>query len=169
MKKLYMKQKVFSWTDKFTVKDENEQDRYFIEGDFVIIGGKKLHILDTTGNELAMVNQKFLTLVPKFFVSVNGNQVAEIVKKITFLKAKYLIEGPGWEVQGSIMDHDYTIVGNGKEICSLHKAWLSWGDAYELNIADDADEVLVLAVVIAIDCVQAQQEAASSVAANSGN
>lgn len=32
MKQLYIKQKVFSLSEKFTVKDEQERDRYFVEG-----------------------------------------------------------------------------------------------------------------------------------------
>lgn len=32
--KLYIKQKVFSLTSKFTVKDEAGNDRYFVEGEF---------------------------------------------------------------------------------------------------------------------------------------
>ena len=48
--KLYIKQKVFSITDKFTVKDETEQDKYFVEGEFFTLG-KKLHIKDMNGTE----------------------------------------------------------------------------------------------------------------------
>ena len=40
--KLYIKQKVFSWGDKFTVKDVNGEDRYFVEGE-IFSWGKKLH------------------------------------------------------------------------------------------------------------------------------
>lgn len=161
MKKLYMKQQIFSWIDKFTVKNEAEEDCYVIEGDMVQVGGKKLHINDMNNNEVAFIQQKLLSLMPKFFVYVNGEQVAEIVKKISFFKAKYVIEGPGWEVKGSLLDHDYTITSEKGEIVKLHKVWLSWGDSYELEISDDADEVLALAVVIAIDCVMAAQEAAA--------
>ena len=95
-----MKQQIFSWIDKFTVKNEAEEDCY-------------------------------------------------------------VIDGPGWEVKGSLLDHDYTITSEKGEIVKLHKVWLSWGDSYELEISDDADEVLALAVVIAIDCVMAAQEAAA--------
>ena len=31
--KLYIKQKVFSWADRFTVKDSSGNDRYFVEGE----------------------------------------------------------------------------------------------------------------------------------------
>ena len=110
-----------------------------------------------SGRELAMVQQKLLALMPKFFVLKNGEQVAEIKKKMALFKAKYLVEGPGWEVKGSILDHDYTIMDGDREVVRLHKAWLSWGDSYEIDISDGTDETLALAVVLAIDCVQAAQ------------
>ena len=157
MKKLFMKQNIFSNLDKFTVKNEEEADCYQVHGDHLQVGGKKLHIEDMSGRELLVVQQKLLTLMPKFFVLKNGEQVAEIKKKMAFLKAKYIVEGPGWEVKGSILDHDYTVTDGGSELIRLHKAWLSWGDSYEIDIADGTDETLALAVVLAIDCVQAAQ------------
>lgn len=41
--KLYIKQKVFSCGDKFTVKDEAGHDRYYVEGE-IFTCGKKLHL-----------------------------------------------------------------------------------------------------------------------------
>jgi len=168
MRKLFMKQQVFSLTDKFSVKNEVEEDVYEVNGDFLTVGGKKLHIMDVNGREVAMVRQKLLSLMPRFIVTINDEQVAMIVKKISFFKAKYKVEGPGWEVNGSILDHDYKITDNGREIVSLHKVWLSWGDSYEIDIADGTDEVLALATVIAIDCVKAEQDQ-SAAYVNTGN
>ena len=37
MKELYIKQKVFSLGEKFTVKDDQENDVYFVEGSFMKI------------------------------------------------------------------------------------------------------------------------------------
>ena len=39
--KLYIKQKVFSLTSKFTVKDESGNDRYFVEGEFFSLRGRQ--------------------------------------------------------------------------------------------------------------------------------
>lgn len=162
MKKLYMKQKVFSLVDRFTIKNEAEEDCYQVEGDFVVIGGKKLHIKDMMGNEVALVKQKFFALLPQFFVFINDQQVATINKKFTLLKARYVIDGLGWEANGSFWNHDYIISDAKGEIVRIHKAWVSWGDSYELEIRDDADEVLVLAVVLAIDCVISTDRARST-------
>ena len=39
--KLYIKEKVFSWGDKFAVKDASGRDKYVVEGE-VFSWGKKL-------------------------------------------------------------------------------------------------------------------------------
>lgn len=36
--KRYIKQKVLSWTDHFTVKDEQGNDRYTVEGEIFSLG-----------------------------------------------------------------------------------------------------------------------------------
>lgn len=166
MSKLYMKQKVFSLRDRFTVKDESEQDRYYVEGEIFTIG-KKLHICDMAGNEVAFVQQKVLTFLPRFFVFVDGVQVAEIVKEFSILRPRYRIEGPGWRVEGDFWAHDYEIVdADAQPIVSVHKVWLAWGDSYELDISRREDEVQALATVLAIDCVL---DAAGAAAASSSS
>ena len=159
--KLYIKQRVFSFVDKFSVKDENGTDRYFVEGQIISLG-KKLYIFDSEHNEIALVKQKIVSLRPKFVVEVNGEEVAEIVKKITFFKPQYYVEGLGWNVDGDFFAHDYVIESNGAEVVSIHKAWVSWGDTFELDIADGNDEVTALAVVLAIDAVLHSQNATAS-------
>ena len=154
--RLYMKQKVFSWKDKFSIKTENGEDKYFVEGKAISLG-KKLRVFDSAENELAFVNQKLVSLMPKFSVEMNGEEVAVIKKKMTFLKPKYLIEGPGWEVKGDFFSHDYEIVDNGRTIVAIHKKWMAWGDSFELDIADESHEVLAVAVVLAIDAVMDSQ------------
>ena len=162
MKKLYMKQRLFSNLDQFTVKNENEEDCYQIAGDNLQVGGKKLHIRTMDGREAAMVKQKLLALTPQCLVFENGEQVAEIKKKFAFFGSKYVVNGKGWEIKGNVLDHDYSVVDGGKPIVRLHKVWLSWGDSYELEISDGADEVMALAVVLAIDlALEAKAEANS--------
>ena len=150
--KLYIKQKVFSFADKFSVKDENGNDKYFVEGQIISLG-KKLHIFDDKCNEVALVKQRIVSFRPKFIVEKNGEEVAEIVKEITFFTPKYYVAGLNWNVEGDLFAHDYVITSNGTEIVSIHKVWVSWGDAFELTVADGNDEITALAVVLAIDAV----------------
>lgn len=159
--KLYIKQKVFSWNDKFTVFDEYGNDKYYVEGEFFSFG-KKLHVYDLQGREVAYIEQKVMSFMPRFFVYVNGYEVAEIVKQFSFFRPKYSIEGLGWDIDGDFWSHDYEITQSGRPIVTIMKEWMTWGDCYELNIANPADEIVALAVVLTIDCVMAAQNAAAS-------
>jgi len=161
-----MRQKVFSWVDRFTVKDENGHDKYRAEGEFFSFG-KKLHIYDMAGMERALIQEKVFSFLPRFFVFVGGQQVAEIVKELTFLRQKYRIDGLGWKINGDFWAHNYEIVQNGRIIVTIHKQWMTWGDCYELDIADERDEIAALAVVLAIDCVIAASSSSSN--AGAGN
>ena len=150
--RLYMKEKVFSWNERFTVKDENGWDKYYVEGEFFSLG-KKLHLLGAHGEEVAFIQQRLFTLMPRFAVTVAGREIAEIRKEFTFFFQRYVIDGLGWEIDGDVWAHDYVIRKNGRTIVRITKEWFTWGDSYVLDIQDPADELVALAVVLTVDCV----------------
>ena len=161
--KLYIKEKVFTWGDQFTVKDERGNDKYVVEGE-VFSWGKKLHVYDMTGREVAAIRQEVWSFLPRYYVFCGDRQVAEIKKEFTFFFPKYRIDGLGWEIDGSFMAHEYEITQSGRTIVSISKEWMTWGDSYELNITNSSDEIVALAVVLTIDCVM---EAAATAASSS--
>ena len=154
---LYIKQRIFTWGDKFDVCDVTGQPRYYVEGE-VFSWGKKLHVYDRYDREVAYICQELFTFLPRYQVCVSGSQVAAVCKEFTFLKPRYRVEGPNWEVEGQFWLHDYDVTENGRPVVSIQKEWLTWGDTYRLQIAPGADEILALAVVLTIDCVIAQQD-----------
>ena len=163
--KLYIKQKVFSWGDKFRIYDENQNDRYYVEGE-VFSFGKKLHLYSNSGNEEAFIHQKVLSFLPKYYISRNNIDVAQVIKEFTILHQKYTVEGLGWTVTGDFLAHDYEITSGRQKIASISKRWFSWGDTYEIDIADDAHEVMAVCVVLIIDAVIAQSDNSAAASSN---
>ena len=155
---LYLKQKVFSWNDKFTVYDELGRDRYYVESE-LFSWSKKLHIYDLAGNEVAFIQQKLFSFLPRYYVYVGGEEIAEIVKSFNIFRQEYTINRLGWSVHGNYFAHEYEITTwEGYPLVGVSKAWFSWGDAYELRIDPDVDEVTALSVVLVIDaCIEAQR------------
>ncbi|SHG61989.1 LURP-one-related/scramblase family protein [Ornithinibacillus halophilus] len=153
MKQLFIKQKVFSIGEKFTVKDQDENDAYYVEGSFLKFP-KTFSIMDTTGNEIAKITKKILSFLPKFFVEVNGQEVLTIKKEFSFFKARYSIDAAGIEVNGNWWDMNFEVVQHGEVVGSVNKEWFSWGDSYKLEIINEDMEEVMLALVVAIDCVK---------------
>jgi uncharacterized protein YxjI len=163
MKQLYIKQKVFSLSGKFTVKDQQEKDVYYVEGSFMQIP-KTFSIMNTTRDEVALVTKKVFSFLPKFFVEVNGREVFTIKKEFSFLKARYTIDGADIEVQGNWWDMDFQVLQHGEVVGQVSKEWFTWGDSYKVQILNEEMETIMIALVVAIDCVKADQAAASSAA-----
>ena len=159
--KLYIKQKVFSWGDKFRIYDEYENDKYYVQGEVFSLG-KKLHLYNQSGNELAYIHQKLLSFLPKYFISRNGTDVAQVIKEFTFFRQEYTVDGLGWNVKGDFLAHEYTISAPNRPIASISKRWFSWGDTYEIDIFDNADEIMALCVVLIIDAVIASSNNGAS-------
>ena len=55
--KLYIEQRAFSFTDRFSVYNEQGDVVYTVKGEVFSLG-KRLHLYDLSGNEIARVEQK---------------------------------------------------------------------------------------------------------------
>jgi uncharacterized protein YxjI len=162
MSTYFIKQAVFSWTDKFTIKDEAGQDRFFVSGK-ILSWGKNLTLTDGSGAELANVKQKILSFTPTFEISYDGKVVGKVVKKFQLFKNDFRIDDLGWEVKGDILGHDFTLVAPQGVVATVSKAWFSWGDSYRVDIDQSVPPSLVLALVIAIDAGMEDEDAAAAV------
>ena len=155
--KLVIEQRIFSWRDRFTVKDDGGNDRYYVEGE-LFSWGKKLHVCDLRGREVAYIEQEILRFRPRYKVYADGVLVGEVVKEFSFFFPRYTVEGAGWVVEGDFFAHDYTAYHRDRPVVRVEKEWFTWGDCYSLHINDPADELRALALVLAIDCAMAQDD-----------
>jgi uncharacterized protein YxjI len=151
-----MKQKLFAWGDKFRIQNEAGQDVFVVNGRAFSLGNK-LAFEDMAGNELAFIQQKLLAWGPTYEI-YHGGQLAAIVKKelFTFFRCRFMIDVPGpddLEAEGSFTDMEYAFTRGNQTVAQVSKKWFSWADTYGVDIADDQDDVLILASTVVIDMV----------------
>ena len=158
--RLYIKQKVFSWRDKLFVKDEFGNDRYYAQGE-IFSWGRKLHLYYADGQEVALIRQKVFSFLTRYYIDVGGYTYT-LVKEFTFLKPRLHIEGIQWRVEGDFWAHDYSLCDQYGMVMRISKRWFTWGDAYDLDIPNPANELMSLCVALAIDCIQADSAAAAA-------
>lgn len=161
MKNLFIKQKLFSLGGKYTVMNESQQPCYFVEGSFFKIP-KSFAIMNTSGQEIAEITKKMFSFLPKFYVTSRGREIAMIEKEFSLFKARYRIHAAGLEVQGNWWDMDFSVEKGGVTIANIKKEWFKIADTYTISIFEEQYEELVIALVIAIDCVKADEDAARS-------
>lgn len=157
--RFYIKQKVFSWRDRFYIYDEYGNEVFAVEGE-VFSWGKKLHLYDKMGNELTYIHQKVMSFLPRYKVSRNEVEVAEVVKDFTFFQNSYTVSGKGfqWKVKGNFFTHTYDVFDGSYYIARVYKEWFTFGDAYAIDLAPEVDIPLAISVVLIIDAVIDSQE-----------
>ncbi len=148
--KLYIKQKVFAFSERFTVKDETGVDRFVVEGSFMRIP-KKFIIRNEFGEMVSEIEKQMFRIFSRYDITTPTTDHVELVRRFSFFKSKFEITGKQWELRGDIWDHDYSVVYGDRPVMYLRKHWFTWGDSYELTIPDERDAVLALSIAIAID------------------
>lgn len=155
--KLYIIQRFLSLNDSFQVLDENEQVKYNVEGKIFSLG-RKFSIYNLNGKEVSRVEQEIFRIFPKFNVYIEDKKLLDIEKRLSFFKQVYEIEGLDWIIEGDITSHEYEIKQGTNLVASISKKWFKLTDTYEIDIKEDKDEIVALAVVLSIDAVLAMNK-----------
>ena len=149
-----LRQKILSWGDDFTIRDESGRDWYQVKGK-VFSFGDQLSFRDMQGNELAYIKQKLLAWGPTYEIHRDGVLVAVVKRELfSFLHHRFTVDVPGpddLEAEGSLTDHEYEMRRGDLVVATVSKRWFSWSDTYGIEVAEGEDDVLVLASAVVID------------------
>ena len=154
--KLYIRQRVFSWTDSYDVYDETGEARYAVKGAMFTLG-HQIHVYDKrTGREVGAIREKLLTLLPQFEIEIGGETLGTIRKAFTLLRPRYEVDYRGWDVEGDFLGWDYCVTCGSRQIMSISKELFRWSDTYVLRYDDPANELPGLLLVLAIDAANCE-------------
>ena len=149
-----MRERMLSIGDDFWIEND-AGDRVFK------VNGKALRIRQTLGfedrdgNELLRIQERKLRVRDTMAIERDGEAVATVRKAIVGpfrdrFKAEFA-SGGEYEIKGNIVDHEYEFKRDGREVAKVSKRWFRVRDSYGVEIEPGEDDVLVLAIAVAID------------------
>ena len=150
-----IRQKMFSIGDDFWIENQEGRKVFKVDGKALRLR-KTLIFEDMNGNKLCQIQERWLPIRETMAIDgPDGEQIA-VVKKalITPLRDRWSVnvkDGPDMDVQGNILDHEYTIKQGWNKVAEVSKRWLSLTDTYGVEIDPGQNDILILAVAIAID------------------
>ena len=149
--KLYIKQRIFSWSDSYDVYDETGEARYEVRAQIFALG-HQIHVYDKrSGREVGSIHQKLFTFLPQFDIRIGDEYQGTIRKEFSFLRPRYQVYYRGWAVEGDFMGWDYRVMQGNTQVMAISKELFRWSDSYVLEYANPANEMPGLLLVIAID------------------
>jgi uncharacterized protein YxjI len=151
-----MRQKLVSLGDDFWIDNERGERVFKVDGKAVRVRDT-LIFRDAQGNQLCKVQERMLRVKDSMEIEgPNGEQLGMVKKAlITPLRERWTVKigiGPDLDVQGNILDHEYSITaGRGNPVAQISKKWFRMRDTYGVEISPAQNDLVILAVTVAID------------------
>lgn len=155
--KLLFKQRMFSWFDSYDIYDEEGNTVFVVKGR--MSWGHCLHIFNSVGEHIATVKEVMLTFLPRFELYIGEQYAGCISKEFSLFKPKYNIDCNGWTIAGNYLEWDYQILEPGGRMAALiSKEVLRFTDTYSIEVANPANALMALMVVLAIDAEKCSRD-----------
>jgi uncharacterized protein YxjI len=150
-----VRQRLMSIGDDYWIEDGRGQRVYKIDGKALRLR-KTLILEDPEGHELAKIKERVLRVKDSMEIEdAHGHRIAMVKRAlIDPLRERWVVrieEGPDLDIQGNVLDHEYTFHDGRTPVATVSKKWFRVADTYGVEVASDQDPVLVLAATVAVD------------------
>jgi uncharacterized protein YxjI len=150
-----MRQKMLSIGDDYWIENDAGQRVFKVDGKALRVR-QTLIFEDTQGHELAKIQERMLHIRDTMEIEgPDGRHIATVKKAlITPLRERWTVDvadGPDLDVQGNILDHEYTIEEGRHKVAEVSKKWFRVRDTYGVEIEPGQEDVLILAAVVVLD------------------
>lgn len=153
-----MRERLISFGNDFWIENEQGERAFKVDGKMLRVRDT-LYFEDARGNELCRIQQRLLTVRDTMQVDgPNGECMATIRKAlIAPLRDRYTVKvsnGPDLDVQGNILNYEYTINEGRNKVAEVSKKWFRIADTYGVQIEPSQNDILILAITVAIDMMR---------------
>jgi uncharacterized protein YxjI len=144
-----------SFGHDFYIENEQGQKAFKVDGKVLRVRDT-LVFKDMQGNKLCQIQEQLLRVKDTMKIEdVDGKTLATVKKAIiTPVRDRWTVKikgGPDLDVQGNILDHEYRIGEGRQKVGEVSKKWFRLRDTYGVEVAEGQDDILILAVTVAID------------------
>lgn len=150
-----IRQNLISIGDDFWIENEEGKKVFKVDGKVLRIR-KTLVFEDLNGKPLCTIKERLLAIRDTMTITEPDGKELAVIKKalLTPLRDRWSVNvkgGPDLDVQGNILDHEYSIKQGWNKVAEISKRWFSLTDTYGVEIDAGQNDILILAVAIAID------------------
>ena len=148
-----MREKLLSIGDDYWIENDRGERAYKVNGKALRV--RKTFVLeDSSGAEVAQIQERKLTIRDKIAVERDGDTVATVHKALVGIRDRFAIDvehGADMKAHGNVVDHEYEIERDGDTVATISKKWFRVREAYGVDVAPGEDAALILALTVAID------------------
>lgn len=150
--KLQMKAKIASIHNKIKILDEHGTPVYHVQSKVISIHNTT-YLTDADGDEVAKITAKVVSLHDTHLIEMRDGTAVELQSELFHLTKDVLnIDALGWQILGDVVQHNYQLVDErGQILARTHRKWMTLHNTYEIEVVDEEQMDLIVAVLVALD------------------
>ncbi len=149
-----MREKLLAIGDDYWIEDQGGNKVFKVNGKAARL--RDTFVLeDASGAEVSKIQEKKLSVRDKMTIERDGAK-ATVRKRIVGIRDHYIIDledGDDLTAHGNIVDHEYEIERDGETIATVSKKWFRVRDSYGVQIAENQDVAVILAITVCVDAM----------------
>jgi uncharacterized protein YxjI len=160
--RFHVKERAWSLTEAFVVRDDAGSAVFEIHGKFFHIGDDLVMRDHNTHQELVHIKQHIISLLPSYELYRNGQRWANVHEQFRLFGERFKVKGDGnmvFHVDGDIWRWNFTISdGQGNLMGEVSRQLSLFRDSYAVNVAQGVDAPFVIALAIVLELVKEHHE-----------
>jgi uncharacterized protein YxjI len=156
-----VQEKLFSVGDDFWITDEQGGKAFLVDGKVLRLR-QTLEIQDPGGRVLVTVRKKLVTMHETMEIEQDGTLVATVRKALVsplhHRSVVDLADGSQLEAVGNVLDKEFEITAGNQVLARISRAWFRIRNTYGVDVAPGQDDVLFLAIAVALDRIHYDDE-----------
>ena len=158
----HLRERAWSLTESFIVRDDAGNAAFEIQGKFFHIGDNLLMYDRYSGQEVAQIKQRIISLLPHYDIYRAGQHWASVHEQWRLFGERFKVQGDNgmvFHVDGDIWRWSFTVSDdNGNLLAQIGRQFSIFHDSYAVDVAPGVDAPFVIALAVVIEMVKEHHE-----------
>jgi uncharacterized protein YxjI len=154
----HLRERAWSLTESFTIKDEQGHEVFEVRGKFFHIGDNLVLIDRHSGQQLLQIKQKLISIRPSYDIYRGGEHWGNVHEQLHLFGERFRVKGENgmeFEIHGSVQNWHFAINdAQGNLLARVGREFSLFRDSYAVEIAQGVDVPFVIALTIVLEMVK---------------
>lgn len=158
----HLRERAWSLTEAFTVKDDRGHEVFEVHGKFFHIGDNLVMTDRQSGQKLLQIKQKLISIRPSYDIYRDGEHWGNVHEQFHLFGERFKVEGENgmtFEIDGNVGNWNFAINdAQGNLLANVGRELSLFRDSYAVDVAQGVDAPFVIALAIVLEMVKEHHE-----------
>ncbi len=158
----HLRERAWSLTEAFRVKDDRGHDVFEVHGKFFHIGDNLVMTDRQSGQQLLQIKQKLISIRPSYDIYRDGEHWGNVHEQFHLFGERFKVKGENgmaFEIDGNVGNWNFAINdAQGNLLANVGRELSLFRDSYAVDVAQGVDAPFVIALAIVLEMVKEHHE-----------